>query len=134
MKKLVLLIELDNSLRANLAQHLRQTGIELFVADNEKEVLDYLASITIELAILVLESLKLEGISILRTIKQRYPAVPVITINSASRFDLSIECMRLGAYDDLLIPFQLDALMKSVGTALKKPAKLPEADTDKTTD
>ena len=42
----------------------------------------------------------------------------VITINSAKRFDLSLECMRLGAYDDYLIPFDLDALMVSLRKAL----------------
>lgn len=120
MKKILLLIDLNNSLRSNLAQHLRQQGFEVFEADNQKTVLDYFSNITIDLVILGIEGLKLEGISILRMLRKRHPAIPVVTINSATRFDLSIECMRLGAHDDLLIPFDLDALRKSVDRALRK--------------
>lgn len=118
MQSLVLLIEMPSSLRENLSLHLRQEGYEVHAADKEKDVMALLSSRRARAAILGLEGLKLEGIALLRLVRQRHPAIPVITINSAERFDLSLECMRLGAYDDFLIPFDLDALMASLREAL----------------
>jgi DNA-binding NtrC family response regulator len=119
MKPIIILIELENSLRINLAQHLRLEGFEVFETDHVSEVDEYFSNIAIALTILSLEALKQEGIAMLRKIRQHFPHAKVITINSAERFDLSIECMRLGAYDDFLIPFDFEALMASVRQAME---------------
>ena len=60
------------------------------------------------------EELKRNGISLMRMIRQLFPQINIITMNSGDQLDLSIESMRLGAYDDFLIPFDLDALMDCI--------------------
>lgn len=116
-KSLILLIEIQNSLRQNLCQHLFQEGFEVCLAQKDQEVIDVLSKKRVQGVILGLEGLKLEGLALLRLLRKRYPALKVITLNSPKRFDLSLECMRLGVYDDFLIPFDLDALMASVKEA-----------------
>ena len=116
-KCIILLIEIQNSLRQNLCQHLSQEGYEVCVAQKDKEVIDVLSKKSVQGAILGLEGLKLEGLTLLRLLRKRYPALKVITLNSPDRFDFSLECMRLGVYDDFLIPFDLDTLMASLKEA-----------------
>jgi DNA-binding NtrC family response regulator len=117
-KRRILLIELQNSFQRDLFQHLRQEGYEVFSVEKEKDVIELLSNTKVDAVILGLEGLKQEGVSVLRILRQRYPEINVITINSAERFDLSIMCMRLGAFDDFLIPFELDALMISLREAM----------------
>jgi len=107
----LLIIEAENSLRANLVQHLRQEGFRVSVTERTEEALALLGRGKIGVVLLGLEELKRKGISMMRVIRQHFPGIEIITINSGDQLDLSIESMRLGAYDDFLIPFDLDALM-----------------------
>jgi len=66
------------------------------------------------LVLLDLQGLKRNGIAMMRLIRQRFPQIKIITINSGDQLDLSIESMRLGAFDDFLIPFHLEGLMARI--------------------
>ena len=118
IRQLILIVEIDSSLRANLAQHLRQEGFGVLAAESAQDARALLAEVPISLVLLGLKDLKREGIAILQMIREGYPQVKVITINSGEQFDLSIEGMRLGAHDDFLIPFDLDTLMQCIRRAL----------------
>ncbi len=119
MNPRVLIIEPDPALRNNLAQHTRQEGFQVFEAVREQEAAALLSKSTIPLVLLGLKGLKRRGIEILRMIRRRFPQVKVITINSGEQFDLSLEVMRLGAYDDFLIPFELETLMARMHWAMR---------------
>jgi DNA-binding NtrC family response regulator len=57
------------------------------------------------------------GRQLLREIRATWPGIRVITLNQNEQIDLSIEAMRLGAFADLLPPFDLDALRETVRAA-----------------
>ena len=114
MDQQILIIEAENSLRANLVLHLRQEGYQVSVTDSTDEAMALIGGGDIGLIILGLEDLRRNGISMMRMIRQSFPDIKVITINSGEHLDLSIESMRLGAYDDFLIPFDLDALLDRI--------------------
>jgi DNA-binding NtrC family response regulator len=114
----ILIIETDLILRNNLAQHVRQEGFHVLVADKEREAAALLSKMTIPLVLLGLKGLKRRGIDILRMIRRRFPHVKVITINSGEQFELSLEVMRMGAFDDFLIPFELETLMARMHWAM----------------
>ena len=110
----LLIIEAENSLRMNLVQRLQQRGFRVSVCERTEDALALLGRGDIAVVLLGLEELKRKGISMMRVIRQHFPRVEIITINSGDQLDLSIESMRLGAYDDFLIPFDLDALMACI--------------------
>jgi two-component system, OmpR family, response regulator TctD len=110
----ILLIEKENRLRAALAQHLRQVGFRVRETDQADEVMAVLGGAQVGTVILGLKELKRGGIGILRMIRERFPQVKVITINSGERLDLSIEAMRLGVMDDLMIPFNVEELIACI--------------------
>jgi DNA-binding NtrC family response regulator len=63
---------------------------------------------------------------LIKMIKKVRPAVQVITINSGDEISLSIEGMKLGVFDDLLMPLDLDALILRIQEAFqaKKAAEV----------
>ena len=101
-----------------MVQHARQEGFTVYIADHMEQVRELLAGTPVQLVVLGLGGLKREGIAILGMIRRHYPGIRVITINSGDQFELSLKGMRLGAFDDFLIPFDLDALMACVQRAL----------------
>lgn len=119
----ILIIEKENSLRNNLGQHLRQQGFQVCETDQVDKAMGLLGDARIELVLIALEEFKRDGIAIMREIRERYPHMKVITINSGEQLELSIESMRLGAFDDFLIPFDLDALISRIQSAVgNKPS------------
>ena len=59
-------------------------------------------------------------------IKKKHPAVQVITINSGDQISLSIEGMKLGVFDDFLMPLDLGSLISRIREAYqaKKDAEV----------
>jgi two-component system, NtrC family, response regulator AtoC len=114
MAKDILLIEKENSLRATLAQRLRQEGFHVREADHNAEVLSVLSHTPVGVVLLGLKEFKGSGIAILRMIREQFPQIKVITINTGERLDLSIEAMRLGVLDDFMIPFDVEELMARI--------------------
>ena len=123
MAQQILIVEKANSLRENLGQRLRQKGYQLLETDLVDSALKLLSVNKIHLVLLGLEGLKRNGIILMKEIRTRYPSVRIITINSGEQLDLSIEAMRLGAFDDFLIPFDLDELLTQIYHAIEnKPS------------
>ncbi len=119
----VLIIETDSGFRIKIAQHLRLASFQVFEAEQRTDAMRYLALHDFDAVLLGLEGLKREGLSLLGTIKRISPATEVITINGLKHMDLSIEAMKLGAFDDFLIPFELESLMNSIRLACGKTSR-----------
>lgn len=129
----VMVIETDRRLRSILSQRFRQEGFDVAEAHHESDVFAGLAATSIRVVILGLGGMRRNGISIMRRLRKKFPDVSVITINSYQQLDLSIEAMHLGAYDDFLIPFDLDGLISCIRKALSEsghPAKRHKAISD----
>jgi len=58
----------------------------------------------------VCKDLMVEGVRLLRRLKKNRPAIEVITLSVPSGFRLSLESMKLEAFADLLMPFDLEDL------------------------
>jgi len=76
--------------------------------------------------LLSLNDFQKESMVLIKMIKKVRPAVQVITINSGDEISLSIEGMKLGVFDDLLMPLDLDALILRIQEAFqaKKAAEV----------
>ncbi len=118
MEQRIIIVAKESTLWTQLTHHLRQEGFMVATTEREEKVAALLSGPGRCLVLLGLEGLKREGIAILRTIRKDFPLVDVITINAGHHLDLSIEAMRLGAFDDFLIPFDLDGLMACIHRAL----------------
>jgi DNA-binding NtrC family response regulator len=128
MEHRIVIIAKESSLWAHLTHHLRQHGFAVTVTTSEEEGTALLSGPGKRLVLLGIEGFKREGIAMLRSIRSRFPRIEVITVNAGDQLDLSIEAMRLGAFDDFLIPFDVDGLMACIHKALNKTSTRSRAE------
>lgn len=113
----LLIIEAGNFLRQTLYGRLEKEGFCLFSAERQDDAKNIVALKKIDVALLDLSGLKREGLRILKTIKGLNASTEIITINNAEQMALSIDGMKLGAFDDFLVPVDIQALIDRIKSA-----------------
>ena len=74
----------------------------------------------IDVVLLGVDGLGRQGLSVIQPIKSARPQVEIIIINDSGQIDLSIEGMKLGAFDDFLIPVDIVSLVTRIKEAGQK--------------
>lgn len=113
----ILIIEAENRFRKNLYQRLQAEGFTVDKVTQQDDVKTIVAKEKIDLVLLGVDGLGREGLALIRPIKAIRPTTKIIIINDPIHMDLSIEGMDLGAFDDFLIPLDIDSLSKRIREA-----------------
>ncbi len=113
----ILIIEAENRFRKNLYQCLQAEGFTVDKITQQDDVKTIIAKEKIDLVLLGVDGLGREGLALIPSIKAISPMTKIIIINDPNRMDLSIEAMDLGAFDDFLIPLDIDSLSKRIREA-----------------
>jgi len=92
----LLLVETDTLFRMNLSKRLESDNVRVHPTSRPAEIKRLLKKQKIDVALLDLSGLKLEGLKMLRLIKKLNPLTEVITLNASGNMALSIEGMKLG--------------------------------------
>jgi len=121
MGKTILIIDDEVNLRKTLAEILLGKGYEILEAGDGSEAVDLLEHVTPDLVFTDWRMPKLGGEDVLRHIRseQRLAAMPVIVITAFGSSHNAIEAVRLGAYDFVMKPFDLEEISLTVERALK---------------
>jgi DNA-binding NtrC family response regulator len=119
----LLIVEKDSFLDEHLSGRLGSKDYRIFKSRQTTETKRILKRKDIDVVLLDFNGLKREGLALLKMIKKMRPAVQVIIINSAEQLSLSIEGMRLGAFDDLFMPLDLEALIARIKEAFEQKKK-----------
>jgi DNA-binding NtrC family response regulator len=112
----VLIVDDDAALREGLAETVADLGHAPRVAASGREALAVLTADEIDCVLLDLRKPGgMDGIEVLRRIRERDDAPPVIVLTAFATAENTIEAMRLGAFDHLTEPIgrqELDALLQ----------------------
>jgi signal transduction histidine kinase len=119
----ILIVEDEESLRGLFAESLRDR-YQCVTASNAQEALDLLAKEEFALVISDVQMPGLSGIELLRKIVSSFPDVAVVIVSGVDRSQRVIDALRLGAFDYLIKPCDLDVLQLSVEGALERRALL----------
>ena len=113
-------------LQEHLVRYLKANDWRIFNSRQPRDIKRILKKHPVDVVLLSLNDLKREGTVLIKMIKKKHPAVQVITINSGDQISLSIEGMKLGVFDDFLMPLDLDSLILRIREAFqaKKEAKV----------
>ena len=117
----VLLVDDEVPFVETITKRLTKRNLEIVAAHSGREALKLLESQTnIEVVILDVKMPGMDGIETLRTIKQMYPLVEVIMLTGHATVESAIDGMKLGAFDYLMKPCDLDVLVVKVGEGAAK--------------
>jgi DNA-binding NtrC family response regulator len=112
----VLIVDDDAALREGLAETIADLGHAPHVSASGREALAVLTTDDIDCVLLDLRMPGgMDGIEVLRRIRERDDAPPVVVLTAFATAENTIEAMRLGAFDHLTKPIgrqELDALLK----------------------
>ena len=110
-----------------MARRLNKRDINIATAFSGLEALDVLSEdSSIEVVVLDVKMPGMDGIETLSEIRKKFPLQEVIMLTGHATVETGIEGMKLGAFDYLMKPCDMDILMGKVKEASAKKRKHEE--------
>jgi putative nucleotidyltransferase with HDIG domain len=109
----------ERLVNAILARYLTQVGYSCVTAQSGAEALEKLEVQPCALALCDVRMPGMDGIELLKRMKQRYADIAVIMVSAVDNREVAVEAMRAGAYDYVIKPFHFDEVLISVQRALE---------------
>ncbi len=119
-RPVILVADDDATIRGNLALLLKSEGFAVREAVDGLEAMKQFVDPTINLVLLDLNMPGHNGMEILREHSDLLEQLPVIVITAYGGSSAAIEAMKLGAFDYLSKPFDLDEVLFTIRRALKQ--------------
>ncbi len=121
----ILIIDDEAFIRENLQRILEKEGYHIILSATGNEGIEITKNEDIDLVLLDLNLPDLNGIEVLKRIKQE---LLVIVITGYATVDSAVEALKLGAYDYIKKPFKADAIKLIVKLALETQHLKKEVD------
>ena len=120
MSALILIVDDEDNLRMTLAQILSARGYSVLEADNGSAAVELLRDNTPDLIFSDWKMPQMGGEELLQHLRgePRLVSIPVIVITAFGSSHTAIEAVRLGAYDFVTKPFDLDEIVLAAERAL----------------
>lgn len=116
----LLLIEDEPTLRENVAKKLRRSGYETDDCGDGEAALELLAAERYDLVLLDLNLPKVDGMTVLRTLRRTDLETPVLILSARSEISDKVEGLDAGANDYLAKPFHLAELEARVRSLTRR--------------
>jgi len=113
----ILIVDDEKNIRNTLLQALEPLGLEPDAAVNGEEALGKLKESEYGIVLLDLKMPGMDGMEVLRRIRQRHGDVRVVMITAHGTIDSAVEAMKLGAVDFIQKPFapkEIRAVVESI--------------------
>ena len=120
VKGKVLVVDDQKSIREILEIFLKSEGFSVSAADNGMTALDIMKDDIFDLVITDMKMPKLNGIDLLRNIKEISPNTVVVIITAFGTPESAVEAMKLGAFDYIQKPFKMDDIRLVIKNAFEK--------------
>ena len=115
------ILVIDDELMARYAvQQVLKDRYNIFMATGGKEGLDFMAQNPVDLVVLDIKMPDMDGVTVLREIKKRYPDTEVVLLTAYAGVETAQSALRLGALDYLTKPFDKDDVINVVERGLRK--------------
>lgn len=132
----ILLVDDEEPFVATMSKRLDKRGLKIISANSGKDALGKLDQHSgVDVIILDVKMPGMDGIETLQEIKKTHPIKEVIMLTGHATVESAIEGMKLGAFDYLMKPCDIDVLIEKVKEAASKKAaheqKIEKARIDK---
>ena len=107
----ILLIEDDEILRITISDSLKKMGWPVTAAEDGQEGLNLIKKNNFDIVISDIRLPKINGIDVLKEVKNYYPNTEVIMITAFGNIEDAVGIIKFGAYDYITKPFHTDDLI-----------------------
>jgi DNA-binding NtrC family response regulator len=119
----VILVDDEEEFVSALAERLRMRGLTTRTANNGEEALQLIAAEPPQVVVLDLIMPGMSGLQVLKRVRADYPEIQVILLTGVGATKDGVEGMRLGAFDYLMKPLHIEALIEKIGEAARTPTE-----------
>jgi two-component system response regulator PilR (NtrC family) len=120
IKGRILVVDDEKSMREILEIFLKNEGYHVSVAMNGESAVEALKSDIFDLIISDMKMPKMGGLELLKNVKESSPDTIFVVMTAFGTTKSAVEAMKLGAYDYIQKPFQMDDIRLVVKNALEK--------------
>jgi CheY-like chemotaxis protein len=122
LSKRILVVDDDPDIRQVLMDRLDSYGYGVETAVDGAEALDALRLSTYDGMILDIRMPKIDGLEVLRRVRETHPSLPVVVVTASKMKDHDLKSISQGAQDCLLKPFDVAQLKEVVERCFGPPA------------
>jgi DNA-binding NtrC family response regulator len=130
----VLLVDDEEEFVETLAERLEVRDFHVATATSGADALQRIEEEEVDLVVLDVQMPGVDGVEVLREIKQRKPLIEVIMLTGHATVESAIDGMKLGAFDYLLKPTETEELVEKINRAFSRKAehdrRIQEAEID----
>jgi DNA-binding NtrC family response regulator len=118
----ILVVDDDAAMRDYLREELEHEGFQVEVAGSGRAGVERVKQGGIDLVVSDVKMPDLDGLDLLREVREVQPAPYVITITAFGSIDTAIRAVKLGAFDYITKPFEIEQLVLVIDKALSEQA------------
>jgi len=129
MEDRILIVDDEEMICSLIARRLAKEGYFCVTANNGREALNHFYKEPFSLMISDMKMPEIDGLELLKRVKTINSNMMVIMITAFADIDVAVEAMRLGAFDFIMKPVDLNLVVLSVRNALEKKRLEEELET-----
>lgn len=122
----ILVVDDEKNYLVVLSAFLSEEGYETLTADSAQEALEIVASADLDLVLTDMKMPSMDGIELLRRIKEIVPDLPVVMMTAYGTVEKAVEAMQLGAFNFIQKPFENQTLKQIVDKGVRTYSVLKE--------
>ncbi|PYM93150.1 MAG: DNA-binding response regulator [Candidatus Rokuibacteriota bacterium] len=126
----ILVVDDEAPIREVLTEYFATEGYAVEAATSGVEALTAIRGRRADLVLLDVRMPGLDGVQVLRRIRELDDSVPVIMVTANEDVGLAKETLKLGAFDYIAKPFDFEYLDRAVAAGLARAGTKPAADED----
>jgi putative nucleotidyltransferase with HDIG domain len=116
----LLVVDDEELICSIFAKRLKKEGYSCITANNGRDALNLFYKNNLSLIISDIRMPQMDGMELLKKVKAVDPKMMLIVMTSYPEIDMAVEAMRLGAFDFILKPVELDIVVLTVRKALER--------------
>jgi len=116
----ILMAEDDAALASFVRKGLEAEHYAVDVSSDGEQARAMAAELDYDLVVLDLSLPRLDGVSVLRSVRARKPSVPILVLTGRSKVEDRVQCLDLGADDYLTKPFSFSELSARIRALLRR--------------